>query len=154
LFDKVYFDQTAFDVLVSEICHKLKIEQAILTELLGQSGLTDLIGERIYYVKAPQDVDTPYIVFFKVSAPREHSHDGASGLAHPRFQLSIFATTYYEAKQIAEQVQTALQAYSGTMGGAGGVEVGASFYENETDIWEEGQKLYHIAADYLIWHEE
>jgi hypothetical protein len=130
------------------------IEQAILTKLLATSGLTDLIGERIYYVKAPQDVGIPYVVFFKVSGAREHSHDGASGLARPRFQFSCFSETYYEAKQIAEQIQSALQAYSGTMGGAGGVEVGASFYDNETDMYEEDTKLYHIAVDYMISHEE
>ena len=130
------------------------IEQAIKTELESTTALTALIGERIYYVKAPQDVETPYIVFFKVTGPREHSHDGASGLAHPRFQFSVFSTTYYEAKQIAEQLQAALQAFSGTMGTGTGVHVGACFYEDENDLYEVESKLYHIAVDYTFWHTE
>ena len=116
--------------------------------------LIAIVGQRIYYVKAPQDVTTPYIVLIKVSGTREHSHDGASGLANPRFQVSCFSDTYYEAKQIVEQVQSALQGFSGTMGGSGGTAIGGSFYVNETDIYEEGTKLYHIACDYVIWHHE
>lgn len=129
----------------------MKIEQAILKELLADSGITGFIGERLYYVVAPQDVSNPYIVFSKVSGPREYSHDGASNLARPRFQFSCFATTYYEAKQIAEAIRSAIEAFSGTMGGAGGVEVGSCFCVNETDIHD---VLFHVAVDYLIWHKE
>ena len=127
------------------------IEQAILDELIGTSGLTDLVGQRIYYVKAPQDVTNPYVIFTKVSAPREHDHDGSAGLVSARFQFSAFATTYYVVKQIAVQIQTVLQAFSGTMGE---VTVGGSFYQNEVDFWEEDTKLYHVACDYLIWYNE
>jgi len=130
----------------------MQIEQAVLKELLADSGITDLIGERLYYVKAPQDVAKPYIVFFKVSAPREYSHDGASKLARPRFQFSCFAMTYYEAKQIAEAIRVAIEAFSGTMGT--GVEVGSCFCLNESDMYEEDTKLFHVAVDYLIYHKE
>jgi len=132
----------------------MQIEQAIKKELLTDSGITSLIGERLYYVKAPQDVTKPYIVFLKASGPREYSHDGVSKLAHPRFQFSCFATTYYEAKQIAEAIRAAIEAFSGTMGGDGGVEVGSCFYINESDIYEEDTRLFHVAVDYLIYHKE
>lgn len=130
------------------------IEQAVLKELIGTSGLTNLVGQRIYYVKAPQNVSNPYIIFSKIAAPREHDHDGASGLASARFQFSIFAQTYREVKLIAGQIQSALQAFKGTMGGDGGVSVNGCFYENEIDFWEEGIKLYHTDCSYLIWHNE
>ena len=132
----------------------MKIEQAIKRELLADSGITSLIGERLYYVKAPQNVTKPYVVFFKASGPREYSHDGASKLARPRFQFSCFATTYDQAKQIAEAIRAAIEAFSGTMGGAGGVEVGSCFCINESDIYEEDTRLFHVAVDYLIWHKE
>jgi len=132
----------------------MKIEQAIKKELLADSGITDLIGERLYYVKSPQDVISPYVVFLKASGPREYSHGGASKLARPRFQFSCFATTYYVAKQIAEAIRAAIEAFSGTMGGAGGVEVGSCFCINESDIYEDNTQLYHVAVDYLIWHKE
>jgi len=132
----------------------MQIEEALMTFLLAQTGITGYVGTRSHFVRAPQATAKPYIVVTKVDAPRLHSHDGGSGLAHPRFQLSIFSTTYKEAKEIAAAIQAALQGYSGTMGGAGGVAVGAALYDDETDFYEEDSGLYHVAADYIIWHEE
>lgn len=130
------------------------IEQALMTYLLAQSGITALVSTRIHFARAPQDVANPYIIVIKIDAPREHSHDGSSQLAHPRFQLSIFASTYSQAKNIAAAVQAALQGYSGTMGGAGGVAVGNVLYEDENDLYEEETRLFHVACDYIIWHED
>lgn len=132
----------------------MHIEQALKRHMEAQGDLTALVGERIYYVRAPQDVDTPYLVFFKVTALRPHSHEGGSGLAYSRFQLSCFANSYYEAKQMAWALQAALQGFSGTMGGAEGTEIGGCFYDNEQDNYEPEMRLYHIAVDYLIWHRE
>ncbi len=132
----------------------MQIEQAIKKELMAASGVTGLISTRLYYVRAPQNVTKPYVVFFKVSSPREYSHDGASELARPRFQFSCFATTYYEAKQITEAIRVTIEAFSGIMGGDGGVEVGSCFCINESDIYEEDTQLFHVAVDYLIYHKE
>jgi hypothetical protein len=130
------------------------IETAIQKELSGTAAVSALVSNRIYFVKAPQDVIKPYIVFFKVSAPREHTHDGAAGLVEARFQFDVFATTYIAAKAIAGQIQAILQGYSGTMGGAGGVYVNGCFYDDEQDLWEEDTNLYHIAMDFLMWVSE
>lgn len=130
------------------------IEQGLMTYLLAQSGITTYVGDRIYYARADQDVEAPYIVVTKVSGVREHSHDGGTGLAHPRFQLAVFGTTYSSCKTIAAAIQAALQGYSGTMGGAGGVSVDAVFYENETDLYESDTALFSVITDYIIWHHE
>lgn len=132
----------------------MQIEQAIKKELMVASGVTDLISTRLYYVRAPQNVTKPYVVFFKVSAPREYSHNGVSGLAQSRFQFSCFATTYYVAKQITEAIRAAIEAFSGTMGGDGGAGVGSCFCVNESDMYEDDTQLFHVAVDYLIWHHE
>ena len=130
------------------------IEQALLTELLAFTGLTTLIGEKIYYVNAPQDVIAPYIVMTKISSVREHSHQGSSGLATARFQFSIFSTTYYEAKQIAEQIQLAIDGKNEIIGTSPGVQA-AILYENETDFYEpDPVNFFHIAVDYFVKHNE
>lgn len=131
------------------------IEQALMTFLLAQSGITALVGQRIHFAEVPQDAIGPYLVANKISGPREHSHGGASGLAHPRFQFTAFAETYSAAKLVVAAVQAALQGYSGTMGGAGGVDVQAALYDDETDL-DPGDYtgLFGVAADYIIWHQE
>jgi len=130
------------------------IETALMTFLLAQSGITDLVSDRIYFVIAPQETEKPYMVVTKVDGPRSHSHEGSSHLAHPRFQFSVFATKYSDAKNVIAALQTALDGYSGTMGGESGVKVGAALYEDENDFYETDTKLHHVAADYIIWHSE
>ncbi|MFA5374129.1 MAG: DUF3168 domain-containing protein [Candidatus Omnitrophota bacterium] len=124
------------------------IETAILKHLLNTSAVTVLVGRRIYYVIAPQNVVKPYIVFSKISAVRVSSHDGPSHLANPRFQFSCFGETYKSMKDMALALQGALEGYTGTLGGAGGVPVNGVFYENETDLDD------NVAVDYKFWHEE
>ncbi len=125
------------------------IEQGLMTYLLAQSAITAIVSDRIFFVKADQSVETPYIVITKVSGVREHSHDGSSHLAHPHFQLSIFSDTYSSCKSVATVLQTALQGYSGAMSDA---TAQAVFYENETDTYESDTSLFQVILDYTIWH--
>jgi hypothetical protein len=130
------------------------VEHALLKHLLAQSALAALVGEKIYYVNAPQEVANPYIVFFKVSAVRETSLTGTSHLVNSRFQFSIFSETYYQAKQIAEQIQLALQDKNNeVIGGTGGVRVSIQ-YDNEQDLYEPEAGLYHVPVEYLIYYNE
>ena len=127
------------------------IEQAIKTHLLSKTALTTLVGQNIFYLgEVPQGVTEPYIVFFKVSTSRVHSYAGSSQLATSRFQFSVFSDSYYEAKQIVEQLQVALQGVTGNIGDSPYVNVGAILYENETDLYETETRLHHIAVDYMI----
>jgi len=130
------------------------IEEALMTYLLAQSGVTDYVGQRIYFARARQGTSKPYIVISKIDSPRPGSHETSDHLAHPRFQLSVFSATYGEAKNIVEALRSALQGYSGTMGGEGGVTVGAVFCDDETDLDPGQSGPYGIAADYIIWYQE
>jgi len=132
----------------------MKIEQAIRDECYGAAAIAALVIDRIYYVRAPQDVLKPYIVFSKVSAPRDNTHDGPSGLVNARFQFDCYATTYMGAKAIAAAVQSELEGYSGTMGGAGGVLVNGCFYDDEQDNWDEETKFYCVTQDFVMWYRE
>jgi hypothetical protein len=134
------------------------IETAIRTELLTDATLAGLVGSgstgRIYYTVADKDVTKPYIVLSKVSGYREHSHQGASGLAHPSIQLFSFATTYAGAKALAVRIQAVLQGYSGTLGGVGGVAVNGCTYDDEVDDYDPETSLYNVAQTFSLWCEE
>jgi len=130
------------------------IEHALRTALIEDATVNGYVAGRVYYAQAPQDVATPYIVLARVSGPREYSHDGATGLYRARFQFSIFATTYYEAKSIADGIRTVLSGASGQLVEDPADTIGASFLDNEVDMYEEEAKLHHIAVDYLVWVNE
>lgn len=123
-----------------------------MTFLLAQSTVRAYVGYRIYFGRAPQNVKQPYMIINKISGPREHSHDGGSGLATPRFQFTVFAEKYSDCKGCISALQTALQGYSGTMGGDSGVAVNGAFYDDETDLDPGEQGLFGVAADYIIQH--
>ena len=91
------------------------IEEAIKRELLDTPDLTALVGDRIHYVRAPQDITKPYIVFFKVSAPRPYAFDGLRTLIESRFQISSFGSTYLSVKNVGAEVKIALADFTGTL---------------------------------------
>lgn len=123
------------------------IEEDLYSHLSTFTGLTALVGDRVYPVTAPQTVQAPFCVFFKVSDARIYSHQGFSGLERVRVQISCYAETYLEAKQVAEQVTAAMEAWL-----AANVKVQASFQENELDMYDSETGLYHVPVDFFIWY--
>lgn len=132
----------------------MQIESAIIAYLKANSNVTAKVSARIHLVRAPQNVEQPYIVVSKISAQRVSSHDGGSGLALARFQFSCFGKYYKDVKETTAALQSALEGYSGTIGGVGGVNVNGVFYEDETDLDEPDSNLFHTAVDYRFIHEE
>ena len=130
------------------------IEEAIYTYLSNHAGLTALVSTRIHPLIMPQSTVLPAVTFSKVSGPRVHAMQQDAGLAYPRFQVSCWGATYKSAKDVAAQVRAALQDFKGTMGGVGGVVVSGVFIQDENDLYEPGTQVYHIALDFVIWHEE
>jgi hypothetical protein len=127
------------------------VEQALQVKLA--STLTALVGTRVYYVKAPQNVTAPYVTLQKISQNTESVTSGKR-YVEARFQISIFDVTYSSIKTIAAAIQMALDKFSGTMGGAGGLWINNCTYDNETDLeFDDTLKLYGLAVDYILMFE-
>lgn len=132
----------------------MTIEAAITKHLTEAAGLAGVLGGRVYPKHLPQNPTYPAIAYHRISGPREHSHDGSSGLAHPRFQLDLFARTHVAAKDLAEKVRLALDGYKGVMGGVGGVDVNGAFLEDDDDGYDDDLKVYWWRMDFTVWHNE
>ena len=130
------------------------IEHALRTALIEDATVNGYVDGRAYYSLAPQDVAKPYIVLTRVSGPREYSLDGPTGLYRARFQFSVFSQSYYEAKSIIDAIRSVLSGASGQLVEDPADTIGASFLDNELDLYEEETKLHHIAVDYLVWINE
>ena len=126
------------------------VEHALKTFLEDQPCLAALIGEKLYYVTAPQDVQEPYVILFKVSETLQQSHEGNSHLATARIQFSIFAVTYLEVKQIAAQIKTALIGRTGFTGDSPGLYIYDILFDNETDMYESEVSVYHLVLEFLV----
>lgn len=132
----------------------MTIEAVITKHLTENAGVAALIAGRVYPKQLPQGPTYPAIVYHRISGPRVHSHDGASGLAYPRFQFDCFAKTHVQAKALCDAVRLAIDGFKGLMGGAGGVDVQAVFCEDDTDDYDDELKVHVQQLDAVFWHAE
>ncbi len=130
------------------------IENSLLLKLQETAAISALVGTRIYYVKAPQDVTCPYIVINKVSKVPQLTLTGVSSGVICRIQINVFDTTYKSCQDIVAAIKTAIHCATGVFG-TGGVYVQGCFYDNETDLEHDtDDRLYGIAVDYMISYSE
>lgn len=104
------------------------IEETLVSLLLAESTLTDLVGQRIEPVLSGQDTALPALSYQTISRQAEHSHDGPS-MSRPRIQLTAIGTTYSQVVNVLAACKTALDGVNW----GGGV---ASFVENEFDGYQ------------------
>ena len=126
------------------------IEKAIRSILINDSTVS-AITTRCYPATLPQDPIYPLILFSKVTGMRDHHLQGPSGLAHPRFQVEAWATTYDAAKTLANAIREALDGYKGTVGT---VVIGSILIESERDVYEDAVSCHRVIMDFYCWHSE
>ena len=133
----------------------MKIEEALVTYLLAQTGLKALVSNRIYAMHAPANVTFPFLTYRRISTDRLLTHDQThSGLSTPRIQFDVMAKTYKSALDVLEQLRISLQGYRGTMGGVSGVYVGSVLPALEQHDDDPDNDYYRLTIDYMISHEE
>jgi len=131
----------------------MALEPAILTYTKAQ---VTSVSNRVYGVKAPIGVATPYIVFNVVLGNFVHSMGGDSGLTETKIQFSVFGDEYANVKGVVEDLKKTYRNYTkgdGTlMGGEQWVQ--STLLTNEVDMYEDDTNLYHTALDITFWHVE
>lgn len=129
----------------------MALEEGLYAYLVADAGVAALIGTRLYPLLVPQDAALPAMAYQRISGPRDHTHDGASGLAMARIQFTAVGSSYSEAKSVMAALRAALDGFSGTMGE---VTVGAALLQNERDEWAESFDLPVVRQDYMVWYQE
>lgn len=131
------------------------IDESLVTILQASTAVTALAGQRIYPLRALQTAQRPLVIYQRISATREHSHDGPSGLARPRFQFRCVANSFSQARGLADAVRGALDGYQGTVGG---VRIDAIVFQNELDTddaaMDEDATTASVLMDFYVWHGE
>lgn len=127
------------------------IYEALYSRLSGFAGLTALVGTRIYPNRAVQDAARPYVVFRRVTSRRHSSFGADDGVVEARFQVDVFDEDHASAQAVREQVRQALQRWSGT---EASTVVQDTYFEGETDLYEDDRDLHHLADDYRVVYEE
>jgi len=88
----------------------------IYTALTTDSGVSAIIGSRLFADVADGSTVTPYLVYQVIGTNGETTHDGNRNLEFPSIQFSAWANTKAAAIALASAVNTALdgQTLAGT----------------------------------------
>jgi len=134
----------------------MSIETGIVALLRADEDVAALVVARIYPLTAPPGASAPYIVYQRVATPKIRSLEGESGWAGPRFQLTIWASSYAGARTLADHVHDCLADYSGE---ADDVTVIHGAFVDEDDVQQaptdlDQRRFYGIRQDWDFWHEE
>lgn len=123
------------------------IEEALVTSLTAHTGLSALVGTRIYSVRKPQSPTMPAITYQLVSEDIAHTISTDSGYSRPVFQFDIWAASYSSAKAVLKQLRLALINYTG-----GDASVDATLAGNTIDSYDDATKQYRIITEFEFFY--
>lgn len=130
------------------------IKAALYNYLIGDSGVSALIADRVYPLLIPQQAWSgssvqPCAVYQRTSVQRDVRHCGTSGLALSTMQIDAYATDYEAADAVARVIKDALINYYGPMGD---VDIKSITLAAEFDLLDPEPGLFRVSLSFFIWH--
>jgi hypothetical protein len=94
----------------------MKSPEAVLRSALVSNTITSsIVGARIYPLLAPKTASLPFITWRRSGITREHTLSGPMGVPNVSVEMQSFATTYEDARELADRVRLVLDGYGGTL---------------------------------------
>ena len=124
------------------------IGKAIYSILSNTSGVTDLVGTRIFPQKIPYAQNMPAITYFVIDSTPNDTKNGPSTYDYIRCQITAFGVNYSQAQDLASKIRGALDYNTGTE--AGGV-LSKCFFEDSNDIFDDSfgeTGIHYVAMDF------
>lgn len=122
----------------------MALEAKIFSLLTTTTTITATMGNRIYPVRAPQNVAFPYAVYQRISGGQLSGLEGYLTLENPRIQIDVYSTSYSQVKTLAESIHTQMETstdFKNTLA-------------NDSDIYEDELNAYRITMDFSCWNRE
>lgn len=113
---------------------------AFYAELTTDPRTTGLIGDRVLPKKLDEDGEFPQVVYHRISAPRQYSQAGDTGLVTARYQFDVWARDPDAADAAADALIDVLSGRS-----FGGITF--TFIVNDRDDYEPETGLYRRIVD-------
>lgn len=123
------------------------IEEAVQTLLTA-------VSPRTYGFKLPENSTLPAVTFMKVSAPRDQTQEGPSGLVSARFQVVAWGKNYTASKRLSKDVRFALDGYNHRNEYIQGVRIDGIELMNEIDGNEAEPNVFQTIMDFRIKYAE
>ncbi|MFJ3316118.1 DUF3168 domain-containing protein [Herbaspirillum huttiense] len=100
--------------------------------------LTDLVGGRVYFDRAPDQVGIPYIVLLQVGGDPVEFLDGPSDMDLIRLQIDVYSETRTSANELMSQARIRLRTLQASAIGA------------PVSLHESAVGLYRRSCDFRI----
>lgn len=109
----------------------LKSPEAVLrSALLGNATFSGLVGTRVFPLLAPANASMPYVTWRRSGISREQTLGLPMGVPKVSVEYSIYGTTYYQVRDVADAMRKVLDGYAGT---SDNTEVKQCSLEDESD---------------------
>jgi hypothetical protein len=131
-------------------------EAVVRAALVASASVSGIVGSRIYPILAPQTAALPLIIWRRSGIERQHSLAGPIGTPTVSLEMQLLATTYEQARELADKVRLVLDGYGGTLNNT---EVKHVYLDQEADDFVQlaGGDLppvYQVTQTYqIIWQE-
>lgn len=116
------------------------VEEDVYSVFSGSTAITAIVGSRIYPIIAPPESEYPMITYSRVAAWRSDHLGGRGNLERVTIEVSGWAATYREAKELGAYIDEAMAASTMTCTRASMME------EYIPDA-----AIFRVAQDYDIW---
>lgn len=130
------------------------IEETLFGILANDPAINAIIAARVYPNIMPQKEAVPAITYQQISGELDYDADAQDLLKHPLFEITCWAGSYMQAKQIAMAVIAKLSGYKSDE-----QNIQAIFLKDEKDIYEKKDGNDLIARHgrkliFEIWHNQ
>lgn len=116
------------------------LSEKVITALNGSTGVTSVVGQRFYRMRAPQDVKVPYIIVWMPSHERVSHMRGVTNLEYPVIRFDFFGANFKQLDELRDSVITLMaQTFGAT-------------YRFGTELYEDDTRLFHLMADFSVWN--
>ena len=105
------------------------------------AALSGVAGGRVFPNVAPNNVQTPYVVYARVSCNPENTLADGSPIDNTRLQIDCYDTTYAAAVTLAQAIKQALKA-----------SAIAHVALTEQDQFEPEALLHRVILEFSVWH--
>jgi hypothetical protein len=126
----------------------MSFENTTITALSASSAITGVVGSRIYFGTAPQDVTSPFIVCRRVSTdPTLSTDNGAPGsyrLDNIRLEVGCYGRTLKICNDLIKDVRKVLEVNRPTI----------YIMQDVTHDYSDLPDLYQVIAEFSSWYPE
>lgn len=135
----------------------MMLEEALYDYITSDNTVSGIIGTRLYPAVLPEGVDLPAMAYQRISRDGMIAHDGPTGLATVRIQLTMQAQSYLTLRSLADAVRVLFDGIRGEIGGEDGVMVHESYVDNDFGSFAElsdAAGRFTNRMDIMLLHEE